>query len=453
MASRLKAFSSLILNSNKQNVARVLFRSNHKNSPNDKTASTWNEEDESELKKTDASEDFWFKNLTTVKNVERKLRAGDQPLNEQSDWFKSLTKGGSGDRKEGFQMSPKLTTKQKIAQAKTKEEKREIIEKCVDFAVMNDVTLPHDLSEEEWNMLMECSSLNQVKLGLVRIAKERHYLLLKQEKRKLKALKDEEIQAKKEAGLWEYKRHNGVVRQPTKVDERKFLRDRIASAIINDNPSVVFDFRYEYYFHRANMLASLYRQYIEIIGKNRYAKFPFQIYFCNYSPDSIFNQKYRDFIEVDKNMIEATSKSYTDIFPKEKLVYLSRDSQKVLTTYDPNKVYIIGNIIDTGEESDSYASYTQAKKDGIECVRLPLDENIKWQSGQKNLAMNHVFNLLLKVSHGVPWHKAFETIIPRRFVKSNDRDQQRLPQNRFGELKYESFTDNSKSRKSHQKFY
>lgn len=102
-----------------------------------------------------------------------------------------------------------------------------------------------------------------------KIAKERHYLLLKLEKRKLRELKDTEIQAKKDAGLWEFKRHNGVVRQPTKVDERKFLRDKIATAIINDNPSVVFDFRYEYYFHRASMMASLYRQYIEVISKNR----------------------------------------------------------------------------------------------------------------------------------------------------------------------------------------
>lgn len=188
---------------------------------------------------------------------------------------------------------------------------------------------------------------------------------------------------------------------------------------------------------------------------NRYAKWPFQIYFCNYNEDSAFNQKYRDFIEVDKNLIEATSKSYTEIFPKEKLVYLSRDSQKVLTKYDPNKVYIIGNIIDTGEASDSYASYTQAKKDGIECMRLPLDENIKWQSGQKNLAMNHVFHLLLKVAHGVPWHQAFETIIPRRFVQNNGRnmDQQRTPHNRFGELKYESYNDKIKSWKNPNKFY
>lgn len=89
MALRLKAFSSLVLKSNKQYVAAVFIRSNHKNIPN--------EVDESDSKKSEASDDFWFKNLTTTKNVERKLRAGDQPLDEQSDWFKSLTTKDGND--------------------------------------------------------------------------------------------------------------------------------------------------------------------------------------------------------------------------------------------------------------------------------------------------------------------------------------------------------------------
>lgn len=97
MALRLKAFSSFVLNSNKQNVAAVFIRSNHKNSPN--------EADESDLKKSEASDDFWFKNLTTVKDVERKLRAGDQPLNEQTDWFKSLTTKDGKD----FQVSNEMS--------------------------------------------------------------------------------------------------------------------------------------------------------------------------------------------------------------------------------------------------------------------------------------------------------------------------------------------------------
>ncbi len=68
---------------------------------------------------------------------------------------------------EGFQVARKLTTREKLANCKTKEEKRAIIEKAVDFAVMNDMTLPRDLTEEEWDSLMECFSLNRIKFSLL----------------------------------------------------------------------------------------------------------------------------------------------------------------------------------------------------------------------------------------------------------------------------------------------
>ena len=50
-----------------------------------------------------------------------------------------------------------------------------------------------------------------------------------------------------------------------------------------------------------------------------------------------------------------------------------------MNDYDPEKTYIIGNIIDSGSDKDMYASYTQANKDGIECRRLPIDEHIKYK--------------------------------------------------------------------------
>ena len=121
--------------------------------------------------------------------------------------------------------------------------------------------------------------------------------------------------------------------------------------------------------------------------------------------------------------------------------------------YDPERVYIIGNIIDSGDKSDSYASYTQAKKDGIECMRLPIDENIKWQSGSKNLAMNHVFNLMLNAAHGVPWHESFKSIIPSRFINIREDSNQSPNQLRYeyfrSKEKFESF-ENVRSRKNNK---
>jgi hypothetical protein len=103
-----------------------------------------------------------------------------------------------------------------------------------------------------------------------KIAKERYYALQKAEKRALRLERLEEIQTKIDAGLWTTTDfRNSFVRKTTKTDERHFFRDRLASAVINNNPSIVFDFRYEHYFDRPNLMASLYRQYIEVISKNR----------------------------------------------------------------------------------------------------------------------------------------------------------------------------------------
>ena len=137
MALRLKTFSSLLFSYDKQCVTTVLFRSKHKKSQNDKESAPIKKslskeeyeygelenndlsssikkpenqqrpsaantqqlhetvylDGENSMKKSDASEDFWFKSLSTVKKVERKIAKNDQALNDQSDWFKTLTNG------------------------------------------------------------------------------------------------------------------------------------------------------------------------------------------------------------------------------------------------------------------------------------------------------------------------------------------------------------------------
>lgn len=39
-------------------------------------------------------------------------------------------------------------------------------------------------------------------------------------------------------------------------------------------------------------------------------------------------------------------KGYLDVFPREDLVYLSSESENVIQTIEPNKMYIIGGLVD-----------------------------------------------------------------------------------------------------------
>jgi len=161
---------------------------------------------------------------------------------------------------------------------------------------------------------------------------------------------------------------------------KQFLREKVLCSIRNDSPTIVFDWRYDESHQKPHILPSLYRQFNEIISINRNAPEPFQLHFCNYNSDGIFHKKYAFPLNYDENLVMETSKSYMDLFPKKNLVYLSKDSKKTMKSFDPEKIYIIGSLIDSGLSSDKFASYSQAKKDGIECLRLPLDENVKYIS-------------------------------------------------------------------------
>lgn len=154
---------------------------------------------------------------------------------------------------------------------------------------------------------------------------------------------------------------------------RRMAKYKVLTSVLTDEPSIVFDFRYVAQHKRIERVKSLYRQVIELVGENRWSERPFQIHFCNYDYESEFHRLYADRIGLDANLIMDTSQSYLDVFDPKKLVYLSADASKPMTHYDPDKVYIIGAMIDMSPNEFKYYSYGQAKKDGIECRRLPLD--------------------------------------------------------------------------------
>lgn len=74
-------------------------------------------------------------------------------------------------------------------------------------------------------------------------------------------------------------------------------------------------------------------------------------------------------------MITVTPKSYLDLFPREKIVYLSPHSKKDLIEYDHDAIYIIGGIVDKSDQSP--ISLAKSKKQGLRTARLPLDQYLE----------------------------------------------------------------------------
>lgn len=65
---------------------------------------------------------------------------------------------------------------------------------------------------------------------------------------------------------------------------------------------------------------------------------------------------------------------YLNVFPKEKLVYLTSDSDNVLNELNSNDVYVIGGLVDHNRYKG--ICFNMAEEKGIRHARLPIKEHL-----------------------------------------------------------------------------
>lgn len=89
------------------------------------------------------------------------------------------------------------------------------------------------------------------------------------------------------------------------------------------------------------------KQLLLMWSYNRIHKDPFNIVFCNVNKEGIvFKQLKKTIPTINDSTypINISDKSYLDLYPKEKLVYLTPHCNEPLKEYNYDDVYIIGNI-------------------------------------------------------------------------------------------------------------
>lgn len=158
---------------------------------------------------------------------------------------------------------------------------------------------------------------------------------------------------------------------------------------------VVIDFSYDQYMTIKQHLI-MNNQVKGVIGLLRNQNDPFSLHFCNFNTNN-FSAQYliKELGSPDRYAINFTSKSYLDMFPKDKLCYLTPHTKERLE-YNPDDIYIIGAMIDVGGNIP-YSS-KKAAQDGIRMASLPIDENFLWKQGNKCLTINQVFGILADLS-------------------------------------------------------
>lgn len=239
------------------------------------------------------------------------------------------------------------------------------------------VRVPDVVSDEEWlYLLRQCPSVSS--------RKKRYVYLFKTEKsttnQRLKAQINKQKHDEKRAHIKQMQEEgqcsfmNSFLLFVQEKTMNRSYQNNLAYSLMN-GPHLVFDFSFEHVMSDQE-LTNLVRQIQLCHGDNKVVREPFHFHFCNLIPGSKTDQKLQKGIaNLDSLPISLTHQSYTDCYPREKLVYLSPNAPTLLTKLDPDDVYVVGGIVDKAVEDP--LTFAKAKKENIRTARFPLDKYVK----------------------------------------------------------------------------
>ncbi|AJU09949.1 Trm10p [Saccharomyces cerevisiae YJM1463] len=109
---------------------------------------------------------------------------------------------------------------------------------------------------------------------------------------------------------------------------------------------------------------------------------------------------------------------------KDKIVYLTADTEEKLEKLEPGMRYIVGGIVDKNRYKE--LCLKKAQKMGIPTRRLPIDEYINLE-GRRVLTTTHVVQLMLKYFDDHNWKNAFESVLPPRKLDAEAKSASSSP--------------------------
>ncbi|KAL0353324.1 UNVERIFIED_CONTAM: tRNA (guanine(9)-N1)-methyltransferase [Sesamum angustifolium] len=226
-----------------------------------------------------------------------------------------------------------------------------------------------------------------------RLLKQQRYEAKKAEKKaQMKEHKKREVERKRKE--WQEKLASvGEEEREKLIEERKELRkermekrteergkkiERLQEARINGQ-NIVIDLEFSHLMN-TNELHSLVQQIMYCYAINGRCALPAHLWLTGCQGE-MQNQLLR-IPGYDKWVIEKEDRSYIDAFQdqKEKLVYLTADSETILDELDPKAVYIIGGLVDRNRWKG--ITMKKAKEQGIKTAKLPIGAYLKMSSSQ-----------------------------------------------------------------------
>uniref|UniRef100_A0A8C8SKA9 tRNA methyltransferase 10 homolog C n=1 Tax=Pelusios castaneus TaxID=367368 RepID=A0A8C8SKA9_9SAUR len=215
---------------------------------------------------------------------------------------------------------------------------------------------------------------------------------------------------------------------------------RTVQSMIFGQP-LVFDMAYENYMNCREM-NNTGRQLMESEGWNRRAVDPFHLHFCNLKIDGPYHKELaKCYGEAwDDLLVTVTEQSHIDVFPRNKLIYLTADSPNVMKTFEHDKIYIIGSFVDRRIQTG--LSLSQAKQLKLTTQRLPLEKYLNWGLGGKNLTLDQMIRILLILKDTGDWMEALKFIRKQECVQKTKQKNSKNKQTKKNTPKKSPTTTN-----------
>lgn len=172
-------------------------------------------------------------------------------------------------------------------------------------------------------------------------------------------------------------------------------------------PTVVIDLSFDDLMNERE-IASLAQQVNYSYAANRKALFPTRLALT--SLGGATEAKLTDGHENWPVLHEA--RSYLEVFPdRERLIYLSSESDTALDELQPGVAYVVGGLVDHNRHKG--LTHKQCTQAGVKTARLPIDEHLHC-SQRRVLAVNHVVEILVHRASGLSWREALSRVMPER---------------------------------------
>lgn len=205
--------------------------------------------------------------------------------------------------------------------------------------------------------------------------------------------------------------------------------------------SVVIDCDWEHLMEMKDV-QKLAKQIQYAYTTNRRLEDPVQFFVTGLKQGSMLKEKLdKDYAGYENWDIHLKAENYNDCFEKDKIVYLTSESENVLEKLDPEKAYVIGGLVDHNQHKG--ICHSTAESRGISHARLPIDEFMEMKT-RKVLTVNHVFDILASASGGASWEDAFVAAIPSRkgaVVKKSEEGEEEKDEAEQGEEEEEEMID------------